>query len=152
MVTKRAEEIRPFIVMDVLERAQELERQGEHVIHLEVGEPDFDTPSCIREAGERALREGKTHYTHSLGLLELREAICHQYKSNYGVEISPDQVIVTSGTSPAMLLIFGALLEAGDEVIISDPHYACYPNFIRFVEATTLRTQIVWQIGEICSG
>jgi aspartate/methionine/tyrosine aminotransferase len=142
MITKRAEEIRPFIVMDVLERAQELERQGEHVIHLEVGEPDFDTPSCIREAGERALREGKTHYTHSLGLLELREAICDQYKRNYGVEISPDQVIVTSGTSPAMLLIFGALLEAGDEVIISDPHYACYPNFIRFLEGVPIRIPV----------
>jgi aspartate/methionine/tyrosine aminotransferase len=76
VITKRAEEMRSFIVMDVLERAQELEKEGEHVIHLEVGEPDFDTPTCIREAGERSLREGKTHYTHSLGLLELREAIC----------------------------------------------------------------------------
>ena len=147
MITKRAEEIRPFIVMDVLERAQELERQGEHVIHLEVGEPDFDTPSCIREAGERALREGKTRYTHSLGLLELREAICDQYKTSYGVEISPDQVIVTSGTSPAMLLIFGALLEAGDEVIISDPHYACYPNFIRFVEGVPIRIPVTEEDG-----
>ena len=111
MITKRAEEIRPFIVMDVLERAQELESQGEHVIHLEVGEPDFDTPACIRAAGERALREGKTHYTHSQGLLELRQAICENYQERYGIEITPEQVIVTSGTSPAMLLIFGALLE-----------------------------------------
>jgi aspartate/methionine/tyrosine aminotransferase len=147
MITKRAEEIRPFIVMDVLERAQELEKQGEHVIHLEVGEPDFDTPTCIREAGERALREGKTHYTHSLGLLELREAICEQYKKRYGVEIAPDQIIVTSGTSPAMLLIFGALLEAGDEVIISDPHYACYPNFIRFVEGVPIRIAVAEEDG-----
>jgi aspartate/methionine/tyrosine aminotransferase len=147
MITKRAEEIRPFIVMDVLERAQELEKQGEHVIHLEVGEPDFDTPACIREAGERALREGKTHYTHSLGLLELREAICEQYRKRYGVEIAPDQIIVTSGTSPAMLLIFGALLEAGDEVIISDPHYACYPNFIRFVEGVPIRIAVAEEDG-----
>ena len=88
MITKRAEEIRPFIVMDVLERAQELESQGEHVIHLEVGEPDFDTPACIRAAGEKALREGKTHYTHSQGLLELRQAICESYRERYGVEIT----------------------------------------------------------------
>ena len=147
MITKRAEEIRPFIVMDVLERAQELESQGEHVIHLEVGEPDFDTPACVRAAGERALREGKTHYTHSLGLLELRQAICENYLERYGVEITPEQVIVTSGTSPAMLLIFGALLEAGDEVIISDPHYACYPNFIRFVDGIPVRVPVAEEDG-----
>jgi aspartate/methionine/tyrosine aminotransferase len=147
MITKRAEEIRPFIVMDVLERAQELESQGEHVIHLEVGEPDFDTPACVRAAGERALREGKTHYTHSLGLLELRQAICEHYLKRYGVEITPEQVIVTSGTSPAMLLIFGALLEAGDEVIISDPHYACYPNFIRFVDGIPVRVPVAEEDG-----
>jgi aspartate/methionine/tyrosine aminotransferase len=147
MITKRAEEIRPFIVMDVLERAQELESQGEHVIHLEVGEPDFDTPACVRAAGERAIREGKTHYTHSQGLLELRQAICENYLERYGVEITPEQIIVTSGTSPAMLLIFGALLEAGDEVIISDPHYACYPNFIRFVDGIPVRVPVAEEDG-----
>ena len=147
MITKRAKEIRPFIVMDVLERAQELESQGEHVIHLEVGEPDFDTPACVRAAGERAIREGKTHYTHSQGLLELRQAICEDYLKRYGVEITPEQVIVTSGTSPAMLLIFGALLEAGDEVIISDPHYACYPNFIRFVDGIPVRVPVAEEDG-----
>ncbi len=147
MITKRAEEIRPFIVMDVLERAQELESQGEHIIHLEVGEPDFDTPACVRAAGERAIREGKTHYTHSQGLLELRQAICENYLKRYGVEITPEQIIVTSGTSPAMLLIFGALLEAGDEVIISDPHYACYPNFIRFVDGIPVRVPVAEEDG-----
>lgn len=147
MITKRAEEIRPFIVMEVLERAQALESQGEHIIHLEVGEPDFDTPECIRLAGEKALREGKTHYTHSQGLLELRQAICEHYSQRYGVEVTPERIIVTSGTSPAMLLIFGAMLEAGDEVIISDPHYACYPNFIRFVEGNPVRVQVAEEDG-----
>ncbi|MCG6537478.1 MAG: aminotransferase class I/II-fold pyridoxal phosphate-dependent enzyme, partial [Syntrophales bacterium LBB04] len=132
MITRRAADIRPFIVMDVLEAAQAMERDGEEVIHLEVGEPDFDTPECIKAAGFRALREGKTHYTHSLGLLELREAICDHYRQRYGVTISPEQVIVTSGTSPAMMILFSTILERDDEVIISDPHYACYPNFIRF--------------------
>ena len=134
MVTKRASEITPFIVMDILEKAQEMERNGEDIIHMEVGEPDFDTPECINEACRRAIREGKTHYTHSLGLIELREAICEHYFTSYGVDISPDRVIVTSGTSPAMFLLFSALIERGDEVIISDPHYACYPNFISFLE------------------
>jgi aspartate/methionine/tyrosine aminotransferase len=136
MITQRAAEIDPFIVMEVLEAAQAMERDGVDVIHLEVGEPDFDTPDCIKEAGFRAIREGKTHYTHSLGLRELREAICDHHAQRYGVTVSPDQVIVTSGTSPAMAILFSALLEQGDEVIISDPHYACYPNFIRFFGGT----------------
>jgi aspartate/methionine/tyrosine aminotransferase len=138
MVTTRAAEIPPFIVMDVLEAAQEMERAGEDIVHLEVGEPDFDTPECIKEACIRALRDGKTHYTHSLGLLELRESICHHYHERYGVSISPDQILVTSGTSPAMMILFATLLDRGAEVIISDPHYACYPNFIRFFEGSPL--------------
>ena len=123
-----------FIVMDVLERANELERAGAHIIHLEVGEPDFDTPACVKEAACRALEDGHTHYTHSLGMYELREAICEYYSEIYRVSIHPDQVIVTSGSSPAIFLVFSALLEKDDEVIVSDPHYACYPNFIKFVQ------------------
>jgi len=133
MISKKAQEIPPFIVMDVLEKAQELERMGENVIHLEVGEPDFDTPECINEASYRAICDGKTHYTHSLGLIELREAIVEDYWEKYHVNISPEQVLVASGTSPAMLLLFSSLLEEGDEVILSNPYYPCYPNIIRFV-------------------
>jgi aspartate/methionine/tyrosine aminotransferase len=132
MISRRTQEIKPFIAMDVLEKAHSMERAGIHIIHLEIGEPDFDTPACIKEAAIRALRAGYTHYTHSLGLVELREAICKHYNKRYGVEIHPDQVIVTSGTSPAMFMLFAALLDPGGKVIISDPHYACYPNFIRF--------------------
>jgi aspartate/methionine/tyrosine aminotransferase len=134
MVSNRTKEMTPFIVMDVLERAHEMERQGIHVIHLEVGEPDFDTPKCIKEAACKALDNGHTHYTHSLGMLELREAICEHYYSTYRISVDPDQIVVSSGTSPAMFVMFSALLEKGDQVIISDPHYACYPNFIRFVQ------------------
>jgi len=132
MISRRTEQIKPFIVMDVMEKAHSMERAGIQIVHLEVGEPDFDTPVCIKEAAIRALNEGHTHYTHSLGLIELREAICRHYHSTYGATVEPDQVVVTSGTSPAMFMVFAALLEAGDGVIISDPHYACYPNFIRF--------------------
>jgi aspartate/methionine/tyrosine aminotransferase len=134
MVARRAEEIKPFIVMDVLEKACELECRGEEIIHLEVGEPDFDTPDCVKAAATRAIEEGFTHYTHSLGLLELREAICDYYANVYQVSLDPDQILVTSGSSPAIFMLFAALLEAGDQVVISDPHYACYPNFIRFVQ------------------
>jgi len=138
MIAKRAREMKPFYVMEILGRAQELEREGNDVVHLEVGEPDFDTPEPIKEACREALKEGKTHYTHSQGILELREAICELYYENYGVEVSPDQVLITSGTSPAMLLLFSALLEEGDEVILPDPTYPCYPNFIRYLGARPL--------------
>ena len=131
MFSEIAQKIPPFIVMDVLEKAQELEREGIKVVHLEVGEPDFPTPSSIQEAGIKAIREGKTHYTHSLGLLPLRQAITEWYDRQYGVDVSPDQILITPGTSPAMLLIFALLLNSGDEVILGNPHYACYPNHIR---------------------
>jgi aspartate/methionine/tyrosine aminotransferase len=134
-VSKRAREIPPFIVMDVLERAHELERQGRHIIHLEIGEPDFATPQCICEAAQEAIRKGETHYTHSLGIIELREAICEDYHAKYRVNVDPQQILVTSGTSPALFMIFSALLEAGDEIIFSDPHYPCYPNFANFLKA-----------------
>ncbi|MDH5532316.1 MAG: pyridoxal phosphate-dependent aminotransferase [Candidatus Bathyarchaeota archaeon] len=126
----------PFYAMEVMERAQELERQGRSIIHLEVGEPDFPTPSCITEAAIKAIRDGKTRYTSSVGLLELREAIAEHFLEKYGVSVSPDQVIVTNGSSPGLLITFSALLEEGDEVIISNPHYPCYPNFVKFLDCT----------------
>jgi aspartate/methionine/tyrosine aminotransferase len=109
MVSIRAQEIKPFLVMDVLERAHELEEQGIDVVHLEVGEPDFDVPQCVKDALRAAAEEGYTHYTHSLGCVDLREAICDYYRRRYEVSVRPEQVVVTSGTSPAMLLIFSAL-------------------------------------------
>jgi aspartate/methionine/tyrosine aminotransferase len=147
MFAKRLEKITSFIVMDVLEKAHELERQGKNVVHLEVGEPDFDTPECIKQAICKGLNTGHTHYTHSLGILELREAICEHYFKTYGVGISPDQVMVCSGTSPAMLLMFSVLLEPEDQVIISDPHYACYPNFIRYLNAVPVTVNVYEQDG-----
>ncbi len=147
MISKRAQEIKPFIVMDVLDRAHAMEREGIHIIHLEVGEPDFDTPQCVKDAASKALEEGHTHYTHSLGDLRLREALCEHYSERYNVSVHPDQIVITSGTSPAMLLIFSALLEKGDEVIISDPHYACYPNFIKFVQGAPVMAPVYEEDG-----
>jgi aspartate/methionine/tyrosine aminotransferase len=135
MVCRRVQEIKSFIVMDVLERAQEMEAAGEHVVHLEIGEPDFDTPEAIKNAAIEALQRGETRYTHSLGARPLREAICRHYAETYGIgDLEPDQVLVTSGTSPAFLVALSAILECGEEVILSDPYYACYPNIIRFLE------------------
>lgn len=142
MASKRAEQMPPFLVMEVLERAAELQRQGRSIIHLEVGEPDFDTPSVALEAGIRALRDGRTHYTHSLGHPELREAIAAWQYKQYGVETSPDQVVVTSGSSGAMLLVFAALLDPGAEVLLTDPHYACYPNFVSAFGGVPTRTPV----------
>ena len=114
--------ITSFLVMDVLEKANALAAQGRSVIHLEVGEPDFDTPACIRSAAVRAMEEGKTHYTHSLGIPELRETICEYYVKTYGVRgIDPEQVLVTTGSSPALLIAMACLAGAGDEVILTDP-------------------------------
>jgi len=136
-----------FIVMDVLERASEMERAGVDIIHLEVGEPDFDTPPCVKEAACKALDEGHTHYTHSLGLFELRQAISEYFFKTYKVSVNPDQIIVTSGSSPAIFLVFAALLQNGEEVIISDPHYACYPNFIKFVEGIPVTIPVYEEDG-----
>jgi aspartate/methionine/tyrosine aminotransferase len=135
MVAKRVDEMTPFIVMDVLEKAVEMAARGIDIVHLEVGEPDFDTPACVTEAVCRAMGDGFTHYTHSLGLKALREAICADYHEKYGVTVDPEQIVVTAGSSPAIFMACAALLEAGDEVILSDPHYACYPNFVNFLQA-----------------
>ncbi len=147
MASKRTEEMTSFIVMDVLERACQLECEGKHIVHLEVGEPDFDTPECVKAAACQALTGGFTHYTHSLGMLDLREAICEYYHATYGVGVEPDQVVVTSGSSPAIFMTFAALLEPGDQVILSDPHYACYPNFIKFVDGEPVMVPVHEQDG-----
>jgi aspartate/methionine/tyrosine aminotransferase len=147
MISKRITDISSFIVMDVLEKAHEIERKGIHVIHLEVGEPDFDTPRCIKDAACTALNQGFTHYTHSLGLFELRDAISKYYLQTYHVSVDPDQIVVTSGTSPAMFSLFSVLLDEGDEVIISDPHYACYPNFITFAQGKPVMVPVYEEDG-----
>jgi aspartate/methionine/tyrosine aminotransferase len=132
----------PFMVMEILEAAHALERAGRQIIHLEVGEPDFDTPPAVVRAAKKALDSGMTHYTHSLGIPELREAVAEHYSETYGLSLDPARVVITSGTSPAMFMLFSALCEPGDNVLLSDPHYACYPNFIRFAKAEprTVRT------------
>ena len=131
MPSKLSEEISPFYVMDVLERAKEIEATGESVIHFEVGEPDFPTPEVISVEAIRSIIEGDTKYTHSLGVPELRDAISENYQNKYGVKIDPGRVIVTMGSSPALYLSIISIIEPGEEVLITDPHYACYPQIIK---------------------
>lgn len=156
MITQKAREITPFIVMEVLEKAAEMEKRGIDVIHLEVGEPDFCVPGCVSDAVQQAYTEKRTHYTHSLGDPEFREEIAKKYHSEYGVTVSPEQIIVTSGSSPAILLTLGVLCEPGDEIILSDPGYACYPNFVRFIGAKPVKVPVFEEDGfqyhpeEIC--
>jgi aspartate/methionine/tyrosine aminotransferase len=118
--------------MEIMERAFELETAGARVIHLEIGEPDFAPPESAVEACQNALRAGETHYTDSRGLGVLRQAIATDYKRRFGVSPDPSRILVTSGTSPAMLLVFSLLVDRDDEVVLATPHYPCYPNFIRY--------------------
>jgi (5-formylfuran-3-yl)methyl phosphate transaminase len=134
VLARRAQSIEPFLAVEVAERAGVLERAGVDVVHLEYGEPDFEAPPVVRDALEKAIKDGRTRYTHSLGILELREAIAEHYARAYAVSVSPEQILITPGTSPAMLLLFGHLLDPGDEVVMSNPYYACYPNFIRYAD------------------
>ncbi len=135
-ITDRANAVTPFLVMEILEKAKEMELRGEDIVHLEVGEPDFDSPKCVKDAAKEAIDRSETRYSPSLGLRQLREAIADDYRKKYGVKFSYERVVITSGTSPVLQMIFAALLERGDEVIMTDPHYACYPSFVNFFGGT----------------
>ncbi len=137
----------PFMVMDVLERANALQCQGADVIHLEVGEPDFEMPRCALEAMQRAMADGLTHYTHSLGDLDLREAIAAFYASEHGVEVDPECIVVTSGSSPALLMAVMLLCGAGDELLMSNPGYACYRNFALACNAVPAEVTLCAETG-----
>jgi aspartate/methionine/tyrosine aminotransferase len=131
---RRAAEIEPFEVMDVLSRAHALERAGRHVVHMEIGEPDFTAPAPVVEAGVRALREGRTAYTATLGLPELREAIAAHYSSKFGVSVPVERVVVTSGASGGLLTVTALYVDVGDEVLVPDPGYPGYRHFVRAFE------------------
>ena len=118
---RRAAEIAPFEVMDVLSRAQALERAGRRVVHMEIGEPDFTAPEPVVEAGVRALREGRTAYTATLGLPALREAIAAHYASRFRSRVPVERVVVTSGASGGLLTVAALYFDAGDEVLVPDP-------------------------------
>lgn len=122
-------QMKPFIVMDVLEKANAMQQQGIDIIHLEVGEPDFDMPKCVSDAAQKSILNGETHYTHSLGDPTLRQTIANFYHQEYNIDVDPECITITSGSSPAILMALMVLCGADDEVIMSNPGYACYKNF-----------------------
>lgn len=129
----RLASIAPFEVMEVLDAAQRLEAAGHDVIHLEVGEPDFPTPEPVVEAASRALRRAPLGYTPALGLPALREAIAGHYADAHGVDVDPARVVVTPGSSAALLLALGMALDPGALVLMADPAYPCNRHFATFV-------------------
>jgi aspartate/methionine/tyrosine aminotransferase len=131
---RRAAEIEPFEVMDVLSRAHALEALGRRVVHMEIGEPDFTAPAPVVEAGVRALRDGRTAYTATLGLPALREAIARHYQEKFRTSVEPDRVAVTAGASGGLLTVAALYVDAGDEVLVPDPGYPGYRHFVRAFE------------------
>jgi aspartate/methionine/tyrosine aminotransferase len=133
-IARRMAEIEPFHVMALLARARELEAQGRSIIHMEIGEPDFPTPGPILRAGIRALEKGDLFYTPTPGLPELRQAIAAYYDTRYGVEVPASRIIVTTGSSAALMLACAVLVDPGDEVLLADPGYPANRHFVRVVE------------------
>ena len=129
--SQRAQRIEPFYVMEMAKHAAAMQTQGgPPMIRLNIGEPDFTAPPLVREAAERAIREGRTQYTHACGLPELRERISGWYASRFGVSVPASRIIVTAGASAALQLACLALLDEGDEVLMPDPCYPCNRQFV----------------------
>ncbi len=132
---------------EVLARAKALERQGRSVVHLEIGEPDFDTPAHIKEAAKRALDAGATHYGPSAGLPELREAIARHIAETRGIPVSPDEVVVTPGAKPIMFFAIMALVNRGDEVVYPNPGFPIYESVINFVGGVPVPIPLLEETG-----
>jgi aspartate aminotransferase len=135
-LARRMERLGTETAFSVLAKAKALEAQGREIIHLEIGEPDFDTPSHIVEAGCKALRDGHTHYTPTAGIPELRAAIAEEVARSRGIAVDPAQVVVTPGGKPIMFFAILALVEAGDEVLLPNPAFPIYESMVNFVGGT----------------
>ena len=137
-VARRLEQIQPFRVMELLARANELAAAGHDVIHLEVGEPDFETPAPVVVAARHALDRGETKYTEARGNLALREAIAEYYRSQLNVTVAPERVFVTAGASGGLLLLTALLTNPGDNLLMADPGYPCNRHFLSSFDAEGL--------------
>ncbi len=134
-LAKKMEHIEHFHVMKVLQRAKQLEKEGRSIIHMEVGEPDFATPEPIIRAANQALAKGMTKYTPAMGIMPLRKKIASFYQSRYGVNISPQRIIITPGATGGLQLVLAALLNSGDEVLLPDPGYPCNRHYVSLFNA-----------------
>jgi len=133
-ISRRAVDIQPFHVMELLRRARELEAQGRDIIHMEVGEPDFPTPQPMLEAAARFIAGGDVHYTSALGLPALREAIAGFYRDRFGADVAPERIVVTAGASGALMLALAATTDPGDEWLLPDPGYPSNRHLVRSFE------------------
>lgn len=131
----RMSEIQPFYVMDLLARARQLEAQGQSIVHMEIGEPDFATPDTIIEAGQQALKDKYIHYTPATGIDELKQKISDYYQARFNIHVPSRRIIITPGASGALHLSLGVLLNPGDQVLMADPGYPCNRHFVRLLEA-----------------
>lgn len=132
---KRTEGISPFYVMELLRRAKQLEEQGKDIVHMEIGEPDFMTPSPIVAAGVEHIETGDVKYTPAAGLPELREKISEFYRQHYSVTVDKRRIFVTPGASGAFLLALGVSLNPAEELLMADPCYPCNSNFVKLFDA-----------------
>jgi aspartate/methionine/tyrosine aminotransferase len=137
-IADRMNDVAPFHVMKILAQARQLESQGKSIIHMEVGEPDFNTPDPITQAGIRALQEGHTHYTPATGLPVLKQAIADYYRRQFNVDIDVSRFIVTPGSSGGLQLMMSLLINPGEAVMLTDPGYPCNRHFVRLVEGEPL--------------
>lgn len=131
MNNKLISSIKPFYVMEILEKAQEYERNGRSVSHLEIGEPTEQIHPSIKKEAKRAIDDNHDKYSNSLGLIELRELISRRYKSDFNLDVSTERIIVTNGSSAALILALISILEKDDEIILIEPYYPCYPQLIK---------------------
>lgn len=136
-------EIRPFRVMEILEKARALEAHGRDIIHLEIGEPDFPTPPRLLESASSQLRASALGYTPSAGLPALREKIAEHYQIRHGLSIDPRRVFLTPGASGALSLVLALLVDPGDEFLLADPGYPCYPNFLALAGGRARRIPVL---------
>ncbi len=142
LTAKRMKDIRAFHVMDLLAKAKAMEEQGRYVIHMEVGEPDFESPQAVSKAGIAAIQAGKTHYTPAKGLFALREKISHFYQQRYGIDVAVNRIMITPGASGALQLVMGAMIDPEDEVLLTDPGYPCNRHFVRLVEGKAVEIKV----------
>ena len=130
----RVAEIAPFHVMEVQTAARALEAAGRTVVHMEIGEPDFPTPAPVIAAAQKAIAAGDLYYTSALGLPALREAIARHYRDHYDVDVGPERIVVTAGSSAALLLVLALLVNRDDRILLGDPNYPCNRHFVRVLE------------------
>ncbi len=133
-LAQRLADIQPFYAMSLMARARELQAQGRDIINMGVGQPDFTTPEPIVAAGISALQQGHHHYTPARGLLALREALSGYYRDRFSVDVSPERILITPGSSGALQLLMQCLINPGEQVLMTDPGYPCNRNFVRLVE------------------